>query len=379
MSIEAINYAVPTPGEFIKEELEAREWTQGDLAYVLGTSPQNLHAILSGKRGISSAMAKALGKALDVPAIFFTNLQAAYDLSIADDPDPAIERRARLQDHFPVREMIKRGWIDENLDASLLEEHMMRYFRCNSVDDIPYLSHAARKSSYYEDRNISPIQISWLFRVHQIAEQIELPRYSATKLRKALEDLKGLMIAPEETRNAPRVLMECGVRIIFVEALPNAKIDGACFWLDKSSPVIGMSLRFDRIDNFWFVLRHEIEHVLNCDGQKKGQEIIDDMEAMSSNASLPDEELKANIAAQEFCVPRDKLVGFIARKNPYFSEHDISGFARVHGVHPGIVVGQIHDYTKNFKLLRKHLVKVRQFVTSTGMFDGWGDVFPVSL
>ncbi len=65
----------------------------------------------------------------------------------------------------------------------------------------------------------------------------------------------------------PRILAECGVRLIIVEGLPNAKIDGVCFWLDKVSPVIGLSLRFDQIDNFWFVIRHEIEHVLNKDGQ----------------------------------------------------------------------------------------------------------------
>ena len=88
MSVAILNYPVPTPGEFIKEELEAREWTQIDLAYVLGISPQNLNGILSGKRGISSEMAKALGKAFDVPAEFFSNLQATYDLSRADDPDP---------------------------------------------------------------------------------------------------------------------------------------------------------------------------------------------------------------------------------------------------------------------------------------------------
>ena len=46
------------------------------------------------------------------------------------------------------------------------------------------------------------------------------------------------------------------------EALPSSKIDGVCLWLDQHSPVIGMSLRFDRIDNFWFVLGHEIEHAL---------------------------------------------------------------------------------------------------------------------
>ena len=64
-----------------------------------------------------------------------------------------------------------------------------------------------------------------------------------------------------------RILMECGIRFILVEKLPNADIDGVCFWLDEHSPVIGMTTRRDKIDNFWFVLRHECEHVLRGDGR----------------------------------------------------------------------------------------------------------------
>jgi HTH-type transcriptional regulator/antitoxin HigA len=76
-----------------------------------------------------------------------------------------------------------------------------------------------------------------------------------------------LLYAPEESRHVPRLLLECGVRFILVEKLPQADIDGVCFWLDAKSPVIGMSTRRDKIDNFWFVLRHEIQHVLERHGQ----------------------------------------------------------------------------------------------------------------
>lgn len=371
-------YPAPHPGEFIKEELEARSWTQIDLAYVLGIAPQYVNAVLSGRRGISSEMAKALGKAFDVPALFFTNLQAAYDLSRAAEPDPSIERRARLQDHYPVREMIKRGWITEDLDPMLLEMEMMRFFQVEHVEEIPYLRHAAKRTSY-EERNIPPAQVAWLFRVQQIASNIAVPAYSAAGLRRALSKLQQLLLSAEEIRHVPRILAECGVRLVLVEPLPQAKIDGVCFWINKSSPVIGLSLRFDRIDNFWFVLRHEIEHVLNCDGQKDGRKIVDDVDVLERGEDLPEEECRANLAAQEFCIAQDKLVGFIARKHPFISEADVIGFARLHGVHPGIAVGRIHSYTRNYKFLRKFLVKVRQIVTSGANVDGWGTVFPVTL
>ena len=77
------NFDVPPPGHFIKEELEARNWTQRDLAFILGVQDPEVNVIISGKRGISPDMAKALAKAFDVPAEFFVNLQRVYDLSRA--------------------------------------------------------------------------------------------------------------------------------------------------------------------------------------------------------------------------------------------------------------------------------------------------------
>jgi HTH-type transcriptional regulator/antitoxin HigA len=74
------------PGHYIKEEMDARGWIQRDLAFILGVPEQSLNVILSGKRGISPEMAKALGKAFDVPPQFFANLQQAYDLANAREP-----------------------------------------------------------------------------------------------------------------------------------------------------------------------------------------------------------------------------------------------------------------------------------------------------
>jgi HTH-type transcriptional regulator/antitoxin HigA len=163
--------------------------------------------------------------------------------------------------------MIRRGWLQDG-DASLLQGQLSRFFEVQSPEDIPFLAHAAKKSSY-EEGDIRPAQLAWLFRVKQIARSVSVPAYSERALRKSVSRLATLLHAPEEARHVPKILTEAGVRVIFVEKLPQAVIDGVCFWLDTNAPVIGMSLRYDRIDNFWFVLRHEIEHVLRKDGQKK--------------------------------------------------------------------------------------------------------------
>jgi HTH-type transcriptional regulator / antitoxin HigA len=167
------------PGFWIKQELDARGWGQRDLAYILGCHEQAVTLIISGKRGISPDMAKALGAAFDVSPEFFLNLQKSYDLALARDPDPGISLRARLQSSYPIREMIRRGWLVD-ADAANLELQMARFFEVSKLEDIPHLPHAGKKPRYDE---IPPPQLAWLFRVRQIARSITVAGYSSKKLK----------------------------------------------------------------------------------------------------------------------------------------------------------------------------------------------------
>lgn len=370
---------VPHPGFFIREELDARGWNQRDLAYILGSTDQSVNLIISGKRSISPEMAKALGEAFDVHPEFFANLQKTYDMGRARDPDPGVGKRARLQNVYPVREMIKRCWFADS-DADMLEVQMSRFFKVANANDIPHvMAHAAKKTPYDA---LPASQLAWLFRVRQIAEAMPSVPYSERKLREALSRLKTFLIDPEEARHVPRLLMEAGVRLIIVEGLSGGKIDGVCFWLDEQSPVIGITTLHDRIDNFWFVLRHEIEHVLHRHGMEVEVIDIELGKSMMGHNNAPGEneqEEVANNAAAEFCVPQKDMASFIARKAPFFAERDVLGFAKRMQVHPGIIVGQIQHRTGRWELLRKHLVKIRQYVLPGAMVDGWGQVAPVSL
>jgi HTH-type transcriptional regulator / antitoxin HigA len=366
---------VPAPGYFIREELEARGWSQRDLAYILDTPEQAVNLILAGKRGISPEMAKALGEAFDVNPEFFANLQKIYDMSRAREPDPGVARRARLQSAYPVREMIRRGWL-EDTDAAMLEAQMARFFEVPTAAEIPHIAHAAKKANYGA---VPPAQLAWLFRVRHLAKSLATVPYSERALRGSLDILRQLMVDPAEAQRASPILASCGVRFVVVECLPNAKIDGACLWLDSQSPVIGMSLRYDRIDNFWFVFRHEIEHVLRRHGMDEG---IIDVELEGDRAGLKnvsEEERMANAAAADFCVPEQEIASFVARKNPFFSERDVLAFSRRMQVHPGIVVGQVQRRTERWDLLRKYLVKIREHVILGTMADGWGQRLPAAM
>ena len=358
------------PGDFIAEELESRGWSQIELADILGRPARLVSELIAGKRAITPETARGLGAAFGTGPEFWMNLERDYQLSRAAHDDMAVERRARLYSKAPVKEMVKRGWILHSDNIDVLEKRVKDFLEIEDIDDEPTLPHAARKQDY---SICSPAQWAWLFRVKQIARHVAVLDYSSAALRSVLARLEQLLVAPEEVRHVPRLLAECGVRLVLVERLPNGNIDGVCCWLDDKSPVIGMSLRRDKIDNFWFVLRHEIEHVLRGDGIDEWMIDWDlEGERAGTGDDLPEKERLANRAAAEFCVPGDRLGSFLARKHPFYYERDVIAFAKLLNRHPGLVVGQMQFRLNNYSYLAKHLVKVRSIVLPGAIADGWG-------
>lgn len=253
-----------------KEMMTGRGWTQSELAYVLGVTSATVNQVVNSKRPITPEMAKALSSAFDVPPETFAEMQARWSLFNAPEPDAGIRERARAQSAYPLREMVKRGWIADPATGSGAHGELCRFFGVNSPDAVSGLARAAKRTDGSE---ATGSQLAWLYRVRAIAREMPTPRYSKAALEAAIAKMSLMRQAPEVTRHVARLLHEAGVRFVIVEGLPGGKIDGVCFWLGPQSPVIGMSLRFDRIDNFWFVLRHECAHVLH--GHAKSAAIID--------------------------------------------------------------------------------------------------------
>lgn len=371
-----------TPGQLIGALLEERGWTRRVLAIVLGMDETKVNRIVADKRPVTAPLAISLGEAFGIPAERFLAIQSAYDLAKAQievRPDPTRNVRAHLFGGLPVAEMIKRGWLaaDDVRDVANVEKELAKFFGVASVNEIEILPHAAKRTE--TNVPVTPAQLAWLYRVRQIAAEMVVGPYSATATRSAINKrLPALLSAPEEARKVPRILAECGIRYVIVESLPSAKIDGVCFWLADSAPVIGMSLRFDRIDNFWFVLRHELEHVQRQHG--KAAAVIDaelEGERAGTGENVAEEERVANQAASDFCIPSRDMDAFIARKDPLFSERDILGFARTLNVHPGLVAGQLANRTGRYDRFRSHLAKIRAAVAPSAIADGWGTIVPV--
>lgn len=373
-----------TPGQFIEELLKLRGWTKRVLAIVVRMDESTINKIIAGKRPLDAELAISLGEVFGVDPERFLELQKAYDLAqarIVSRPDPGRATRAHLFGDLPVTEMIKRGWlegVDDVRKVDAVEGALTKFFNVNCVDDIEILPHAAKKTN--TSTPATPAQVAWIYRVRQIANDMIVSRYSPSTAANAVSRLNTLLAAPEEARKVPRILAECGIRFVIVESLSSAKIDGVCFWLNDWSPVIGMSLRHDRIDNFWFVLRHELEHVIQQHG--KAAAMLDaelEGERAGTGNHLAQEERVANQAAADFCVPTQTMNSFIARKAPLFAERDIIGVARTLQIHPGLVAGQLQHRTGRYDRFRQHLVKIRSSVAPGAMVDGWGDVAPVGM
>lgn len=356
------------PGEFIRDELEARSWTQEDLAEILGRPLRTVNQIIAGKKAITPQTAQELAAAFGTTAELWLNLENSYRLTLETAEQSSVARRARLYELAPVKDMIKRRWITPPTVLAEMETAVMRFLEIGSLDDRPVLDIAARKSTSYDVT--TPAQLAWCFRAKHLAKLLKVEPFDKSRAEKRLSELHALTVDENEAGKVSAVLAEMGIRFVVVEHLPRTRIDGATMWLDDQSPVIAVSLRYDRIDGFWHTLAHELSHVLHGDRSID----IDLVGAQQTDTTQkPEAEQRADRDASEFLVPSDKLESFILRHKPRFSKAGITRFANLHQIHPGIVVGQL-QFRKAilYSHSREMLVPVREIVTATTITDGWG-------
>jgi HTH-type transcriptional regulator/antitoxin HigA len=365
------------PGEYLRDELAERGWSQADFADILDRPPRLVSEIISGKRSISPETARGISAAFGSTPEYWMNLQSRYDLWHTSNDAMAVaervERRAQLFKTGPIKEMMRRGWIEPSENLDVLEHRVNTFFRLDTLGQQPAfaLAAAARKAtSYTEDHTTS--QVAWLCRARQIAPGVPCTSsYSPQGFATAIGRLEELRLSVQEVRHIPRVLGDAGIRLVVVEALPGTKIDAACFWLDEKSPVLSLSLRYDRIDNLWWGLFHELGHIKH--GHGKEEAVLDTDMVDGPKGARPKSEELADAFASEHVIPQDALENFIARVYSVYSQEKIEGFAKTVGVHPGIVVGQLQSREEiSFATFRKLLVPIRDVMISAALTDGWG-------
>lgn len=363
------------PGEYIRDELEARGWTQQDLALILGRPANAVNQIIAGKRSITPETAKGLAAAFGTSADFWMNLENAYQLAqVEADDEDEVAHRARLYSVAPVNEMTKRGWL-EPADVAGIDSQLKRFFDTADLDSIPAFAMAARKSSSYSVTSV-PLR-AWAFRAIRLARTVSAGPFNPDALAAKLPQLRGATLEPNNLRKLPLLLASWGVRLVLVQHLEKTRVDGAALWLDERSPVVALSLRYDRIDYFWHTLIHELVHVKRGDGSIDS-DIVPDAKGEGGSVVLDALEERTNAETCEVLVPQEKLNSFIIRTAPLYSRDKVVRFAQANGVHPGVVLGQLHHrYLKTGqgihpKNLRDLLVPIRQHILTHTITDGWG-------
>ncbi|MFO7696226.1 MAG: HigA family addiction module antitoxin [Anaerolineae bacterium] len=369
-----------SPGEYIRDELEARGWTQDVLATIIDRSPRLVNEIITGRRAITPETAQVLSEAFGTSAQVWMNLESAYRLSRVRAQGDLVSRRARLYGKGPIKEMVKRGWIVSSDSLDVLEERVKIFFELNDLDADPVpFAHAARKSTSYDA--VTPAQCAWLFRAKHLAAGMKVHPFNGRSLRGALVRLHDLRRNAEDIRQVPQVLADAGVRFLIVEHLTKSRIDGSAFWLDDSSPVVALSMRYDRIDWFWYTLMHDLMHIVHRDGHPTasghGNLRLVETDLVGRNAQAvvgrPPIERRADEAASEFLLPAALVADFAARVRPRYSNEAILEFAKRADVHPGIVVGRLQFLGEiSFAHSREMLERVRDTIVEVSFTDGWG-------
>lgn len=194
---------------------------------------------------------------------------------------------------------------------------------------------------------------AWCAAVLLEAERVKLP---ARKRELGLDQARGiacLSALPDWRPQLTRTLGEMGVVLVTLDHLPGTFLDGAAICRGDGVPVIALTLRHDRLDNFWFTLLHELAHVV-CHLKGDTTVIVDDLEV----AGVEGIEAEADEFARDALLPRELWQG---RSSPDMTVEDLLEIAAAAGVHPAIVAGRWRwehgDYRRFSRLLGRGEVR----------------------
>ncbi len=382
---ERIPAEIFPPGEYVKDELESRGWSQADLATIMGRPVQLVNGIISGKKNITPETAQDLGEAFGTSAELWVGMEGTYRLGLLRKKEAAegknageiaerrrlLEKKQALLEKAPFKEMVKRNWVEPCSTADEIERQLNCFFGVKVLEqsiELPF-AFAARKSSSYCGH--TPAQLAWVLRASSLANLVGAAKYDKKTFASGLADLHKLVAHEAAVRHVPRMLANLGVRFVVVEHLTGTRMDGATFWInDRETPVIVMSLRYDRIDNFWFTLAHELAHVFHDDECSIDDNLVG--EGANKTEQKPDFEMRADKWASNYLVRDEDMNRFILRTHPLYSKQSINQFANRIKVHPGIIAGQLHGRGMHPSQHREMLVKVKEKAIESAMVDGWG-------
>lgn len=333
----------PDPIEAIKFRMEQMDMNQSDLAPIFG-SRSKASEVLSGKRSLTLKMIRALNEHLGIPA----------DVLIRDgDGLPNTLDEIDI-DQFPVTQMAKLGWIEKSFDTKdRAEEIVQRLVACvGGQQALPQAlfrqGGGARANAKTEVHALQAWCLHILCKARNAGlEGIFQP---GTITLNFLREIACLSEFDEGPKLAKEKLAKHGIALIVASHLPKTYLDGAALWTVDGVPVVGMTIRYDRLDNFWFCLLHELAHLGLHFKNGESEVFIDDLQLRERNHERDDErEREADEWAQEALVPPDLWENHPVRSHP--SVQNVLSLSRQAKVHPAIIAGRIRHEMQNYRLL----------------------------
>lgn len=337
------------PGKILKSVLEDYDMSQKELAVAIGKPSPIVNDIIKGKRNINPEFAVLLEAVLpDISAADWMSMQNQYDISnlqrqkdIQQQKD-LIERWNYLKGYLNLNYMKKKLRLADDLSQSL--STILGYLAINEVDDIKMKQESVmgyfRKS---EKSNTDPVNLlTWLCVVRHRSDEEKLNQvFDIAKIDSLITELNGLFYANKQVvESATRLLNSYGIKFIVEEKLDRMAVDGVSFW-SGDNPTIVMTKRMNRIDNFAFVLFHELGHIVMHLYDEKAIEFLDDINGLKEDPR----ESQANSFAENAIwkgFPRDNIFGKI--RVPFAATRFLQQIAAEQKINISIVVGQYQHY-----------------------------------
>ncbi|MDJ1497651.1 ImmA/IrrE family metallo-endopeptidase [Cytophagaceae bacterium DM2B3-1] len=351
------------PGFHLDELLSLKDWTQEDLAYLLNMSVKHVNEIINHKKPITLEVAQILGQVFAEDGydyLFWIKADATYRTHLNQSDSEKHKKQVRckmeLQQIMPISEMFKKGWLKKTNDVEELQQQAIDFWK----GEIPQVNEERnhcfyRKSDSY--RNFNPnFSQTWLQMAKNIAGQIQVPVYSKGKLEQLYESLKHYTVMEDGVAKFLRALNQVGVKFIQLSHFQKTYLDGAAFW-SNDNPVVAYTGRYNRLDNFWFTIAHEIAHIL-CHLNDKDQVALDDMREKASDDESPWEKEADAYALR--VLDADSILRYFSSNLNYITAAKIETFSTVYHIHSAIITGilsyhgyvsyaQIHKYNEKIK------------------------------
>ncbi|HCF1961852.1 ImmA/IrrE family metallo-endopeptidase [Pseudomonas aeruginosa] len=343
----------PDPIDAILFRMHEKGYKQADLIPYFGTRSR-VSEVLGRKRPLTVPMIRALSVGLGISAETLIGVASSEATTSKEDVDWS---------KFPVKEMVARGWIQKIVGkAARSTEETVKDF----ISQIGWgVGSAAFKRTPLGDAYSPATKYSlyaWLVRVIQKARERKgrIGEFDESVLSSAfLKDLAQLSWSERGPLLAVEFLEKNGIIVVIEPHLKGTMLDGAALKDSDGTPVIALTLRHDRLDNFWFTLLHEVAHIWKHIGRE--ETFLDDLDASSDDRR----EAEANRLAREAFIPRISW----KRSDAYLSptRENIDKLSRELKIHPSIIVGRIQRESENYQVFTDMLGRgeVRKLLLDT--------------